>query len=220
MTAEHPAPEIRIGDRERRATDDRLRAALDDGVLTLVEYDERTRACWDARVQRDLDALVADLPAPSASATPEPATVVAPAASSPPARPPWIHRVGRVVVPIVVLGAVAFGISRIVGADDGSAVFGSRTVTVAPGEEQVQVATLFGHTEVVVPDGVTVRTTGFTMFGGVDCDAACALPPGAPTQPEVVVDASGAFGSVDVVTASEAARGGIDRHHHDGDDDD
>ncbi|WP_345417116.1 DUF1707 domain-containing protein [Actinomycetospora chlora] len=214
MTAE--PPEIRIGDRQRRATDDRLRAALDDGVLTLTEYDERSRQCFAARVQRDLDALVADLPAPNA---PEPATP-APASATPvaPARQqqPWFHRLGRVVVPIVVLGAVVFGGTRVTGADDGFAVFGSRVVPVAAGQERVEVASLFGSTEVVVPDGTVVQQSGYLVFGSIRCEDACRVPPGAPSERPVTVDAGGAFGSVQIVTATEAAQGGL----RDRDDDD
>ena len=108
MSAEHPAPEMRIGDRERRATDDRLRAALDDGVLTLVEYDERTRECWAARTQRELDALVVDLPSPATPVPAERPTVVddRPVAATP--RKPWHERLGGVVVPLVIAAAAVF----------------------------------------------------------------------------------------------------------------
>lgn len=220
MTSGDPAPELRVGDRERRATDDRLRAALDDGVLTLVEYDERTKDCWAARTQHDLDVLVADLPEPAA--TPLAASTVHDDAA-PPAPRPFRARerpsLGKLVIPAVVLAVVAFGGVNVLGAADGASVFGSRTVTVSQDQDQVQVASLFGSTEVVVPDGVTARTTGLMMFGSVNCEQACALPLGAPTTREVVVDANGGFGSVDVVTQSEAARGGIDRDRGDRDDD-
>ena len=219
MTAQDPVPEMRIGDRERRATDDRLRAALDDGVLTVVEYDERVQQCWAARTQRELDTLVVDLPASSA-VSPAPA----PAGSEPwaPAsthRPPWHERLGRAVVPVVLAGVAVFVGGHLVTADDGGAVFGSRTVTVAPGDTEVQVGTLFGSTEVVVPPGFAVRTTGTMIFGSTECAQACAIPPGAPTLPELVVDANGAFGSVEVVTPGEAATGGLDRDRDNDDDD-
>lgn len=212
MTSGDPTPELRVGDRERRATDDRLRAALDDGVLTLVEYDERTTQCWAARTQHDLDVLVADLPEPDSALSATPTVHDA----APPAPRPFRERrerprLGKLVIPAVVLAVVAFGGVNVLGADDGASVFGSRTVAAAPGQDQVQVASLFGSTEVVVPDGVTVRTTGLMMFGSTNCEQACAPQPGAPTTREVVVEANGGFGSVDVVTQSEAARGGIDR---------
>jgi hypothetical protein len=219
MSAQDPVPEMRIGDRERRATDERLRAALDDGVLTVVEYDERVQQAWAARTQRELDTLVVDLPASTAVAS-----TPAPAASGPPAqasasahRPPWHERLGRAVVPLVLAGVAVFVGGHLVTADDGGAVFGSRTVAVAPGDTEVQVGTLFGSTQVVVPPGVAVRTTGTMIFGSTQCEQACALPAGAPTLPELVVDANGAFGSIEIVTPGEAATGGLDR---DDDDDD
>lgn len=220
MTDGDPTPELRVGDRERRATDDRLRAAMDDGMLTLVEYDERTAQCWAARTRRELDVLVADLPA---DAGPRPAPTIhadADAAATPAVRAPrepLRARLGKLVVPLVALGVVVYGGVNVLGAADGAAVFGSRTVPVAASQGEVEVASLFGSTEVVVPDGALVRTTGLMIFGSTDCEEACRTPPGAPSQQPIVVDARGGFGSVDVVTQSEAARGGIDQ---DGDDDD
>ncbi len=66
-------PERRVGDRERRAVDDHLMAAVGDGVLTLAEYDERAEMLWRARTRTELDRLVADLPS-----TPCPASPVVP----------------------------------------------------------------------------------------------------------------------------------------------
>lgn len=198
---------MRIGDRERRATDDRLCAALDDGVLTLVEYDERTRQCWASRTQRELDALVADLPPATTTAIGTPArTEDRPA---PVAHTPFHERVGRAIVPIVLAGVALFVGGHLVTADDGAAIFGNRTVQVAQGAGEVEVATLFGRTEVVVPPGTVARTTGAIIFGSTRCEAACQSPPNGMTLPEVLVDANGAFGSVEVVTPAEAAQGGL-----------
>jgi hypothetical protein len=222
MSAEqNPAPEMRIGDRERRATDDRLRAALDDGVLTLVEYDERTRECWAARTQRELDTLLVDLPHPASAVPAEPPTVVddRPVVSSP-ARPPWHERLGKAVVPIVLAGVAVFVGGHLVTADDGASVFGNRTLQVTAGDPEIQVATLFGSTEIVVPPGTVARTAGTMIFGSTQCEQACAIPANGATLPEVVVDANGAFGSVEVVTPAEAAAGGIRDDDRNGDDDD
>jgi hypothetical protein len=171
--------------------------------------------CWASRTQRELDTLVVDLPASSAVAP-------APAEGQPASthRPPWHERLGRAVVPVVLAGVAVFVAGHLVTADDGGAVFGNRTVTVAPGDTEVQVGTLFGSTEVVVPPGFAVRTTGTMIFGSTRCEQACAIPPGAPTLPELVVDANGAFGSVEVVTPGEAATGGLDRDRDDNDGDD
>ncbi|MEJ2886386.1 DUF1707 SHOCT-like domain-containing protein [Actinomycetospora aeridis] len=213
MSAE--PPEMRIGDRERKATDDRLRTALDDGVLTLVEYDERTQQAWAARTQRELDALVADIP--GAAPAPRPASS-APAPQQP-SRPPFHERIGKAVVPLVIAATAVFVGGHLVTADDGASVFGNRTVQVVPGDPEVEVGTLFGSTEVVVPPGVVARTTGTMIFGSTRCEQACQLPPGGASLPEVVIDANGAFGSVEVVTPAEAAQGGLRDNDDDGDDD-
>jgi hypothetical protein len=118
----------------------------------------------------------------------------------------------------VVIAVVAIVAPGVATAGKGAAVFGSRTVQVAPGESSVSVGVLFGSTKVVVPDGTHATTSGTTVFGSTDCDAACApAPPGAP---QVQVSARGAFGSVQVRTATEATRDqarDAARHHHDGD---
>jgi hypothetical protein len=211
MSAE--PPEMRIGDRERKATDERLRAALDDGVLTLVEYDERTQQAWAARTQRELDTLVADIP----GAAPAPAP--APNVEKRPAEPhtPWHERLGKAVVPLVIAAAAVFVGGHLVTADDGASVFGNRTVQVTQGDPSVEVGTLFGRTEIVVPPGMTARTTGTMIFGSTRCEQACQTPPNGLSLPEVVVDANGAFGSVEVLTPAEAAAGGL-RDNNDDDD--
>jgi hypothetical protein len=167
-------------------------------------------------VQRELDVLVADLPAAEPAPAPPPAPTDGRAA--PAARPPFHERIGKAVVPIVMAAAAVFVGGHLVTADDGAAVFGNRTVTVSPGDPQVEVGTLFGRTRVVVLPGSVARTTGTMIFGSTRCDLACQPPPGGATLPEVVVDANGAFGSVEVVTPAEAAQGGLRGRDDDEDD--
>ena len=214
-----------MGDRERAETDTRLRAAHDEGLLTLVEYDERSRECFAARFRRDLDALVVDLPGAS---TPPPTggpprvdtTKASPApAPAPPSPPPERHDghgrrgLGRFVPLAVVVAAVAIVGPGVLGADQGAAIFGSRTVSATSGD--VGVGVLFGSATVIVPDGTRVTTSGLMLFGSTDCDQACSAPL-PPNAPQVAVSGRGAFGSVEVETATEAARGGLD--HRDADD--
>ena len=215
MSAE--PPEMRIGDRERKATDDRVLAALDDGVLTLVEYDERTQQAWAARTQRELDVLVADIPGAAPAPAPAPAPPQAVEKAEP--KPPFHERIGKAVVPIVLAGVAVFVGGHLVTADDGASVFGNRTVQAAPDATEVQVATLFGNTEVVVPPGTVARTTGTMIFGSTRCEQACQTPPNGLSLPEVVVDANGAFGNIEVVTPAEAAQGGLRDNDNDDDDD-
>ena len=206
---EQPATEKRIGDRERREVDTRLQQAHGDGVLTLTEYDERSAQCWAARTRSELDVLVRDLPDPTPDPMPEPARSPAPA----PARPRPLRRARQrrdVVGAVLLVVAVIVG-ARVATADDGSAVFGSRVVQLAPGQDRVEVGVLFGSVEVVVPDDARVGTTGTILFGSTDCDAAC---DGTGTQ-AVTIGASGGFGSVDVLRQSERAARDADRRDRD-----
>jgi hypothetical protein len=203
-----PVPEKRIGDSERRAVDARLQQAHADGVLTLLEYDERSAQCWAARTRSDLDALLRDLPDPEPDTPPTPAPV--PYAAQPPAtRRRHHHPVRAVLAAVLVVAGI-----QVVTADDGLAVFGGRVVQVAPGQDQVEVGVLFGGVEVVVPDDARVDTEGLVIFGGTDCDQACS---GTGTRP-VTVDARGGFGGVNVVTQTEYAN--RDSGDRDDDDDD
>lgn len=199
-------PEKRIGDRERRDVDARLQQAHADGVLTLTEYDERSARCWAARTRSELDELVADLPDPAPAAQPVPA---APAPS--PVR--RTRQARRGVVGAVVAAVALFGGAQVVTADDAAAVFGSRVVQVAPGQDSVDVGVLFGSVQVVVPADARVGTSGTILFGSTDCRAAC---DGSGTRP-VAVNASGGFGSVDIVRPGERLTRG-DRDRDDDDD--
>ncbi|MDT7581254.1 MAG: hypothetical protein QOK35_2518, partial [Pseudonocardiales bacterium] len=207
------APEKRIGDRERREVDDRLRQAHADGVLTLTEYDERCAQCWAARTRSELEALTHDLPDPVPPApAPAPNLAPVPVRSTVPQRR---HGPRRAVIGAAVLGVALFGAAQVATAHDASAVFGHRVVQLAPDQDRVEVGVLFGNVEVVVPDDARVGTGGTILFGSTDCDAACS---GTGTR-AVTVDASGGFGSVDVVRQSERATRGDDRRDRDDDND-
>ncbi len=201
-----PTPEKRIGDSERRDVDTRLQQAHADGVLTLIEYDERSAQCWAARTRSELDALTRDLPDP---APPHGAAPV-PAGSSSAATPG--RRRGRLVT-VVVAGVALFGLTQVVVADDGSAVFGRRVVQLAPDQTNLDVGVLFGNIEVVVPDDARVSTGGTMVFGSTRCDAAC---DGSGSRP-VTIDGSGGFGSVEVVRQGERAERDAERARDDGD---
>jgi hypothetical protein len=56
--------QVRAGDTDRQVVVDRLGIALREGRLDLAEYDERLRQAYAARTYRELDGLLADLPAP------------------------------------------------------------------------------------------------------------------------------------------------------------
>lgn len=181
-TVTEPQPEIRIGDRERQATDERLRAAHADGVLTLAEYDERAAACFAARTQSELDVLVRDLPpAPGA-----PSLVKSTTPAQQPAPAPVRQNAGRGRNALIGIGIVALGVfagTQVIGAADGVSMFGSNRVTVAPGDDRVDVGMMFGTVTVVVPEGMQASPSGFVIFGSKNCEQAC--QPGAAGSRQV-----------------------------------
>jgi len=212
-------PELRIGDVERRIVDSRLQQAHAEGRLTLTEYDERAKVCWAARSQAELDVLTTDLP-PETTAGAQ-AAPVAPA----PQKRSLSSRAGGVLGGAAALAVLGYSLFSIVGAADGAAVFGDRQATVTPGQQRLETGMLFGDVEIVVPDGTRARTTGTVLLGKVTCAQACR--PQAPGAPEVVLDTSGAFGDVTVLTETEKRlqpvdtdRRDRDRDSDDGDGDD
>jgi Domain of unknown function (DUF1707) len=54
--------DLRVSDAERQSVVRRLDRALRDGRLTILEFDERTRAAYAARTRGELDDLTEDLP--------------------------------------------------------------------------------------------------------------------------------------------------------------
>lgn len=59
-----PPGQWRPGEADRKPFADRLRVAVDEGRLDLIEYDQRLRAVDEARSFEELARVVADLPAP------------------------------------------------------------------------------------------------------------------------------------------------------------
>jgi len=59
---EHPHTQFRASHGDRQLVADRLREALDEGRLTLNEYDERVKVAYEAATYADLNALLRDIP--------------------------------------------------------------------------------------------------------------------------------------------------------------
>ncbi len=59
---------MRIGNVERDQVVEQLNAALNEGRLELVEYDDRVRQVYAAKTAGELVPITADLPAPTAPA--------------------------------------------------------------------------------------------------------------------------------------------------------
>ena len=59
---------MRAADADRDHIAEQLKAALDEGRLSLHEYDDRVRDAYAARTYKDLLVIVSDLPKPGVSA--------------------------------------------------------------------------------------------------------------------------------------------------------
>lgn len=173
-------PQLRVGDRERRAVDERLLAAVGDGVLTLHEYDERSAVLWQSRTRDDLDALTADLP----GAAP-------PARRAVPAGPVADARV------IAVMSEDRFAGALVPGQDvTGYSVMGKAVLDLRredlPDGVRVRVRAVMGEVEVQVPRGSVVHLSGMSVMG----ERKVAVDQGA--GPVVHVDAVSVMGTVKV----------------------
>jgi uncharacterized protein DUF1707 len=58
---------LRAADADRQKVADQLRAALDEGRLSLAEYDDRVRLAYGSKTYKELLDLLADLPKPGLS---------------------------------------------------------------------------------------------------------------------------------------------------------
>lgn len=81
---------LRAGDVDREFVAERLREALNEGRLTLTEYDDRLQETYAARTYGDLKNLLSDLPtvAPTAKSQIVPSSVPTPPSMTQPTQPP------------------------------------------------------------------------------------------------------------------------------------
>lgn len=158
-------------------------------VVGFDELDERFAAVFAARTRAELDAVVADLPAP-----PPPAPVAVP----------------NIVAPI---SYSVFGDMKVGGwiGVDGDLTYGSGfgDVTVdlssahIPSNITVRVRSVFGDVTVILPDGVRASLTSYTVFGS----RKDALTPSVPGAPTVRVVAATLFGDARLYSLSQVPDG-------------
>jgi hypothetical protein len=73
---------LRAADVDRSYVADILKKAVDEGRLSLSEYDERLQRTYSARTYGDLDKVILDLPRPSRRSAVQPAASVHPPIST------------------------------------------------------------------------------------------------------------------------------------------
>lgn len=70
MAGELQHSELRASDADRNAVAQRLQVAVDEGRLTLTDYDERLQQTYGARTYGELERVTADLPPVAVAASP------------------------------------------------------------------------------------------------------------------------------------------------------
>jgi hypothetical protein len=177
-------PAVRASDAEREAVVTRLQTAAGEGRLALEELADRLERALAAVTRSELEVLTADLPEQAA--------------------PPPAAKARRWIVGIMGGGdhkgrwriASRCNVVNIMGGADldltGAVVEGPAT--------QIQVFSLMGGSDIVVPDGVHVDLGGFAFMGGnsLRLEDAPSPPPGAPV---VRVRAYSIMGGTDVKRA-------------------
>jgi hypothetical protein len=175
----------RASDAEREATVTHLREAAAEGRLTVEELTERLDAAYAASTRAELEPLTADLPVAPSSVTVERGRggtrFVLGILGGGDRRGRW--RVAERVVVVNVFG----------GAD-----LDLREATLAGPEITIWVISLFGGSDIIVPEGVYAELSSFALFGGDDLKLEGPAPPtGAPV---VHVRTVSIFGGTDVTT--------------------
>ena len=151
-----PAGGIRASDAERDATVERLSRAAGDGRLTLEEFSRRMEQATAAKTRAELDRLVTDLPAEPAVAGALAAPASAPATwhVSPVGglrvSGPW--RMARHVIVASIVGGTRLDLSE---------------AQLAAPEVTLTTVSLVGGTRIMVPPGIRVEASGFSLVGGV-----------------------------------------------------
>jgi hypothetical protein len=165
-----PAGGIRASDAERDATVERLSRAAGDGRVTLEEFSQRMEQATAAKTRAELDRLVADLPAEPAVAGAVAAPASAPATwhVSPVGglrvSGPW--RMARHVIVASIVGGTRLDLSE---------------AQLAAPEVTLTTVSLVGGTRIMVPPGIRVEASGFSLVGGTRVEGGPEPGPGAPT---------------------------------------
>jgi hypothetical protein len=171
---------VRASDDEREAAVERLGTASAEGRLTLEELTTRTEAAYSAQTRGELARVTSDLPERrplATSAEPAPTSAIV-SVFADVMRTGWWRAEGT-IAPVAVFGDIELDL---------------RQAAVPSGEATIRAIAPFGDIEVIVPDGVSVELSGFSLFGRKKVDvrkAASAAP-----APVVRVNAFTIFGSI------------------------
>lgn len=199
MSENLPARSLRAGDSERAQTVDRLSAGYQQGMLTLEEFTERMEQAWQSMHLAELDALVADLPATTAT----PNLPAVSAIGSDLQRSRVVGGSGLPVTLAVMSGASRAGEWTAAGTHTAVAIMGGveldlREACFTQPQTTVLAFALMGGIDVIVPPDVRVRVHGLPIMGGFGAEGSinpANLPANAPV---VTIQGMAVMGGVSV----------------------
>jgi hypothetical protein len=195
---EQPNPlDLRASDADRERVAKILHDAMAEGRLTVDELDERLQTVYKSRTLGELVPITADLPvtgATGASVQPVGRNVPSeriggtPGPTASIALMSGFERTGNWVVPryhtaVAIMGGGELDLTQ---------------ARFAEAESTINVFTIMGGVEILVPDDITVRVQGFGFMGGFDHKATGDGPPGCPV---VTINGLAIMGGVDVKRA-------------------
>lgn len=172
-------PETRASDADREAAVARLEEALAEGRITVDEFRQRTEAAYSAVLTRELQPLFADLPV-------TPSSQVEVVGSRPPAS------LFNVLGDVRLNGSTP--VPKRIGTVFGDIKIDLRDLRTNAESVELDLSTVLGDIEVIVPEGVDAELDGWTVLGDRVIDLA-AVPRLAGT-PRVVVRAHALFGDL------------------------
>jgi hypothetical protein len=185
----HDGSGARAPQGQRQAAIDRLMEAFADDALDVEEFERRLDRAHAATTSEELKSLLSDLPGQAGLPVP----LSESGSTSPtPRREYTVAAEGQVkesqFVVAVMGGSSRRGHWRPARKNYAVAVMGGteldfREAVLPPGVTEVQVWTMWGGVEIVVPPGVNVESHGIALLGGFDHagTAAADLDPLAPT---------------------------------------
>ncbi|MEX2466474.1 MAG: DUF1707 domain-containing protein [Gemmatimonadota bacterium] len=200
-------------DQDRQTTIDQLCEHFAEDRLTVEEFEHRLDTAHQAETPHELEALLQDLPRPSTAAarrTDLPARESGYSLADP-------DRVKDRELVVAILGGTGrkgrwtparnnFVISVMGGAE-----LDFREAILPPGVTEVQIYTVWGGVEIVVPPDLHVESQGFALMGGFEHAADEAVAPG-PDIPTLRITGIAVMAGVDIAvrrpgeTARDARR--------------
>ena len=185
--------DIRASDADRERIAQILHNAMAEGRLTIHELDERLQQTYAAKTLGDLVPITADLPItagarlPVDAPTPVPSQRIGgtPSGQAAFALMSGFRRTGLWVVPryynvFVMMGGGELDLTE---------------ARFAEAEATIQVIAFMGGVDIIVPEDITVRVTGFGFMGAFDHKSVGQAPPGSPI---LTVTGFAFMGGVDV----------------------